>query len=296
MIRSMTGFGRASFQVEELAFDVEVRSVNHRYLDARVRLPRPLASFEADVRGRIQQRFARGKVDLSVSAPGGAMTPSRLEIDLEAARQYLRAAADLGGERDVAGQLEVGTLLALPGVSRFAEPDVSAEELQSGLSRAVDSALEALEAMRASEGAALERDLLARLSRVEELVDLLEQRAGAVQDSVRERLQRRAEQLALETGPVDEARLRQEIVLAADRMDVTEEIVRLRSHVQQFREIVAGGDSGKPVGRRLDFLLQEFGREANTIGSKGSDAPIAHQVVELKTEIERIREQVQNVE
>ncbi len=296
MIRSMTGFGRASFQVEELAFDLEVRSVNHRYLDARVRLPRPLASFEADVRGRIQQRFARGKVDLSVSAPGGAAMPSRLEIDLETARQYLRAAADLGGERDVAGQLEVGTLLALPGVSRFAEPEVSAQELQSGLLRAADSALEALEAMRASEGAALERDLLARLSRVEELVDLLEQRAGAVQDSVRERLQRRAEQLALETGPVDEARLRQEIVLAADRMDVTEEIVRLRSHVQQFREIVGGGDSGKPVGRRLDFLLQEFGREANTIGSKGSDAPIAHQIVELKTEIERIREQVQNVE
>ena len=296
MIRSMTGFGRASFQVKELAFDVEVRSVNHRYLDARVRLPRLLAGFEADVRGRIQQRFARGKLDLLVSAAGGAAPPSRLEVDLEAARQYLRAAAELGGERDVAGELEVGTLLALPGVSRFAEPEVSAGELHSGLSRAVDAALEALDAMRASEGAALERDLLARLSCVADLADSLEQRASAVRDSVRERLRRRAEQLALEVGPVDEARLRQEIVLAADRMDVTEEIVRLRSHVDQFRQIVGGGDVGKPVGRRLDFLLQEFGREANTIGSKGSDAPIAHQVVELKTEIERLREQVQNVE
>jgi len=296
VIRSMTGFGRASFQVEELAFDVEVRSVNHRYLDARVRLPRLLAGFEAEVRGRIQQRFARGKVDLTVSTPGGAATPSRLEIDLEVARQYLRAAAELGGERNVEDEIEVGTLLALPGVARFAEPEVSAEDLHSGLSRAVDAALEALDAMRASEGAALDQELLGRLSRVAELADSLEQRASAVQDSVRERLQRRAAQLALETGPVDEARLRQEIVLAADRMDVTEEIVRLRSHVEQFRQIVVGGDSGNPVGRRLDFLLQEFGREANTIGSKGSDAPIAHEVVELKTEIERLREQVQNVE
>lgn len=296
MIRSMTGFGRASFQVGELAFDVEVRSVNHRYLDARVRLPRLLAGLEADVRGRIQQRFARGKVDLTVSTPGGAAPPSRLEIDLEVARQYLRAAAELGGERDVESEIEVGTLLALPGVASFAEPEVSAEDLHGGLSRAVDAALEALDAMRASEGAALDRDLLGRLSRVAELADSLEQRASAVQDSVRERLQRRAAQLALETGPVDEARLRQEIVLAADRMDVTEEIVRLRSHVEQFRKIVGGGDTGNPVGRRLDFLLQEFGREANTIGSKGSDAPIAHEVVELKTEIERLREQVQNVE
>jgi uncharacterized protein (TIGR00255 family) len=292
----MTGFGRASFQVKDLAFDLEVRSVNHRYLDARVRLPRLLAGFEADVRRRIQQRFARGKLDLSVSAAGGAAPPTRLEIDLEAARQYLRAAAELGDEGDVSGKLEVGSLLALPGVSRFAEPEVSADELHSGLSRATDVALEALDAMRASEGAALERDLLSRLVRVAELADSLDQRASSVQDSVRERLRRRAEQLALEVGPIDEARLRQEIVIAADRMDVTEEIVRLRSHVDQFRQIVVVGDVGKPVGRRLDFLLQEFGREANTIGSKGSDAPIAHQVVELKTEIERLREQVQNVE
>ena len=113
---------------------------------------------------------------------------------------------------------------------------------------------------------------------------------------MRERLRRRAEQLRQETGVFDEARMHQEIVIAADRLDITEEVVRLRSHVGQFRDIVEGGDSGKPVGRRLDFLLQEFGREANTIGSKGADAPVAHQIVDLKTEIERLREQVQNVE
>jgi uncharacterized protein (TIGR00255 family) len=131
---------------------------------------------------------------------------------------------------------------------------------------------------------------------VTELSHSLEARSGAVRDAARERLRKRAEQLNLETGILDEARLHQEIVIAADRLDITEEIVRLRSHVDQFREIVAAGGRGSPVGRRLDFLMQEFAREANTIGSKGNDSPVAHQVVELKTELERMREQVQNIE
>jgi uncharacterized protein (TIGR00255 family) len=160
----------------------------------------------------------------------------------------------------------------------------------------VEEALDALAAMRAAEGVALERELLSRLGRVEELAKVLERRAEAVGESARARLRKRAEQLERETGLLDEARLYQEIVIAADRMDVTEEIVRIRSHVEQFRTIVESGAPGEPVGRRLDFLLQELGRETNTIGSKGNDAPIAHDVVELKAELERIREQVQNVE
>ena len=296
MIRSMTGFGRASFQVGDLAFDVEVRSVNHRFLDARVRLPRLLSSLEAEVRSRVQARFARGKVDVSVSAPGGGAPAPRLEIDLDAARAYRRAAADLQEGQAVEGSLDVGTLLGLAGVARFVEPELSAEALHEALFGAVDHALDALDAMRAAEGRALERELLQRVDAVEAMARSLEGRAAAVQESVRERLRRRAEQLGRETGLLDEARLYQEIVIAADRLDITEEIVRLRSHVEQFRSIAASGDVGKPVGRRLDFLLQEFGREANTIGSKGSDAPVAHEIVELKAEIERLREQVQNVE
>jgi uncharacterized protein (TIGR00255 family) len=296
VIRSMTGFGRASFAVGELAFDVEVRSVNHRYLDSRVRLPRLLSSLEAEVRARVQARFARGKVDVSVNSAGGASPPARLEIDLDTARAYLRAAATLEQGEAVPGSLEVGVLLGLPGVSRFVEPQLSADALRDALLSAVDAALEALEGMRAAEGAALESELLQRVAAVERMATSLESRASSVQEAVRERLRKRAEQLAKETGLHDAARLHQEIVIAADRMDVTEEIVRLRSHTVQFRRIAAESDVGKPVGRRLDFLLQEFGREANTIGSKGSDAPVAHEIVELKTEIERIREQVQNVE
>jgi uncharacterized protein (TIGR00255 family) len=294
-MRSMTGFGRASFELDELPCDVEVRSVNHRYLDVRVRVPRLLAAFEGEVRSRIQARFGRGKFDLSVNMPGNTAASQRVEVDVDAARQYLEAAEAL--RRDgVEGGLDLGTLLGLPGVSRFAEQEYSADALRDALFGAVDAALEALEKMRAVEGAALQEDLEERVADVERSAGVLEARSGEVQKVVRERLRRRAGQLEQETGLLDEARLYQEIVFAADRLDITEEIVRLRSHVDQFRAIVSKGDGGKPVGRRLDFLLQEFGREANTIGSKGSDAPIAHEIVELKAQIERLREQVQNVE
>jgi len=292
----MTGFGRSSFQVDGLAFDVEVRSVNHRYLDARVRVPRVLSALESELRGRVQTRFARGKVDLNVASPGGGVPAPSLEIDMHAARSYLQVASELRAAEHVEGSLDVGTLLGLPGVARFVEPELPAEAQREALFRAADAALDALDAMRVAEGAALERELLARVSVVEATATRLDERSGEVQQSVREKLRRRSEQLRQETGLLDEARLHQEIVLAADRLDITEEIVRLRSHVEQFRSIVAEGAVGKPVGRRLDFLLQEFGRETNTIGSKGSDAPIAHEIVELKSEIERLREQVQNVE
>jgi len=296
VIRSMTGFGRSGFGVQEARFDVEVRSVNSRFLDARVRLPKQLAPHESDVRAAIQRRFDRGKVDLSVASPGGEGRANKLEVDLASAQQYLRAAAVLREAEGVGGELSVGSVLSLPGVARFVEPELPAAELREGLLASVETALEALDGMRAAEGAALERDLLARLERVAELVEFLGQRSGLVQEAVRERLRKRAQQLGMEAGQIDPARLHQEIVIAADRLDVNEELVRLRSHVEQFREILAGAGPRSPVGRRLDFLLQEFGREANTIGSKGSDAPIAHQIVELKTEIERMREQVQNVE
>ncbi len=295
-MRSMTGFGRASFELAGAPHDVEIRSVNHRYLELRVRLPRALADFEGAVRERIQARVSRGKVDVSVTAPESGGPRPRPVVDEELAATYLRAARSLAAGGGARGALSVGELLQLPGVVRMLEPELAREQVESALLRAVDAAAAAADAMRAAEGAALERELLSRLARVAELAESLAQRASLVQEAVRERLRRRSAQLTSETGFVDEARLHQEIVLAADRLDVTEEIVRLTSHIAQFREISASAGPGAPVGRRLDFLLQEFGREANTIGSKGSDAPIAHSVVELKTELERIREQVQNVE
>jgi uncharacterized protein (TIGR00255 family) len=296
MILSMTGFGRASLRLASLGFDIEVRSVNHRHLDTRVRVPRILSTCEADLRSRIQQRIGRGKIDLTIATSDDSSVSARVDIDQGVAAEYGRVARELGSIDGVEGSLTVDTLIGLPGVTRLAEPEFPADELLDALLGGVDRALDALVAMRASEGKAIERDLMLRLDRVEVLADTIGLRSELVGDMVRDRLRKRTEQLRLETGLLDEARLHQEIVIAADRLDITEEIVRLRSHIEQFREIVQAAGVGVPVGRRLDFLLQEFGREANTIGSKGSDAPIAHDVVELKSELERIREQVQNIE
>lgn len=291
----MTGFGRSAFQVEGAGFEVEVRSTNHRFLDLRVRVPRAFAELEAEVRARVAARFGRGKVDAVVQSPPGAPR-ERLQIDLEAAGRYLEAAAALRSRHGLAGVIEVGELLALPGVARLVEVDLPTEALARACFDALDVAVERADAMRVAEGAALERELLARLDGIAALAAGLEERAAGVQDAVRERLRRRAEKLAQETGLFDEARLHQELVLAADRSDVTEELVRLRSHLEQFRAALADAGPGRPVGRRLDFLLQELGREANTLGAKVADAGAGQLVVELKTELERVREQAQNVE
>lgn len=296
MIRSMTGYGSAAFEVEGAGFEVELRSVNHRHLDVKARLPRGLANFESELRAQVAERLVRGKVDLTVRATAGVALAGGVELDLAVAARYLEAARRLRAEHGVGGELDVHALLSLPGVARVVERELGEEGARAALRAALAAALDGLAAMRDAEGAALDRDLRGRLERLETLTREIEGRAGEVQRAVRDRLRKRAEQLRDETGLLDEARLHQELVFAADRLDVTEECVRLRSHVAQFRSVLDAAGPREPAGRRLDFLLQEMGREANTIGSKSADAPVAHRVVELKTELERIREQVQNVE
>jgi uncharacterized protein (TIGR00255 family) len=291
----MTGFGRGSRQIDGFGLEVEARSVNHRHLDLRIRLPRVLSDRETAIQQRFQSRLSRGKVDVTVNLVMGA-SATRVEIDEEIAAQYVEAARSLRDRHRIAEALDSAALLALPGVTRIVETEVDPEILVGPTEDAIDEALAALVAMRASEGEALAVELESRLARVLELADSFEGRAGEVLAVAKQRLHKRAEQIKREVGLLDEARLHQEIVIAADRLDITEELVRIRSHVAQFRETLASAGRDEPVGRRLDFLLQELGREANTVGSKANDAPLAQDVVELKTELERLREQVQNVE
>ena len=296
MIRSMTGFGRASFELEGRTFELEARTVNSRYLDLRIKLPRPLASQEPSLKTLVQSRLSRGKVDLNVSLAGGGASPGELQVDEALIAQYVSVARRIGSEHALAGALDAEDLLSLPGVVRFVDLEIDAGALSQALADGVERVLDAVDGMRSAEGEALAADFSGRLSRIEELVDYFEGRSDTVLEAARERLRKRIEQIRQDAGSVDEARLHQEIVMAADKLDIREELVRLSSHVGQFREILSGADAGKPVGRRLDFLLQEMAREANTVGSKANDAQLAHQVVELKAELERIREQVQNVE
>ena len=304
-MRSMTGFGRASFELDELPCDVEVRSVNHRYLDVRGAACRACSPrFEGEVRVAhpVALRTGQGR-SLGDGAPGGAAVNSpRLEVDRRGRPRVPGGSPEelSEGEGVVRERSMWERCSRCPAFRRLAEPEVSAEKLRGGALRRGGCGPRgagrrcawpkeaALRARSARAHGATSNAAGRVCSRT---------RAGVVQEAVRERLRRRAEPAAnRRRGLLDEARLHQEIVIAADRLDVTEEIVRLRSHAQQFRRIVEESGPGKPVGRRLDFLLQEFGRETNTIGSKGCDAPIAYEIVELKTEIERLREQVQNVE
>jgi len=295
VIHSMTGFGRAKGEAAGVTIEVEARSVNHRHLDLRIRLPQSLSERESSLRQHVQSALSRGKVDVVVSlvAEGAGST---LEIDEEMAAGYVEASRRLQREYALEGALDVSSLMGLPGVTRLVETVADAESLYGPAGEAVATAIEALISMRATEGAALASELEGRLATIDELSARFEARAEEVVEVARQRLRKRAEQIQRDVGILDEARLHQEIVIAADRLDITEELVRLRSHVEQFRETLASAGPGAPVGRRLDFLLQELGREANTVGSKASDAPLAQDVVELKTELERIREQVQNIE
>lgn len=295
MILSMTGFGRAAREQGGTAFEVEARSVNHRHLDLRIRLPRLLADRENELKQRIQSKLARGKVEVVVNLVDNAGS-AKLVIDEAIADQYVAAARSLSTRHGLAGGLDVAALLALPGVTRVVESEVDAEALMAVVDEAVGEALAGLLAMRAAEGEALQAELDGRLATVRRLADAFEARSGEVVQAARQRLQKRADQIRRDVGAIDDARLHQEIVIAADRLDITEELVRLRSHVAQFEETLRSAGPDQPVGRRLDFLLQELGREANTVGSKASDAALAQDVVALKTELERIREQVQNVE
>lgn len=293
MIRSMTGFGAATFEVEGERFALEIRSVNHRYFDAQIRVPRALAKFEAELRSELKRRFARGRFDVVVAPPAGVGSATRVRVDPAVVAQYVSAAAELKRSQPVAGELDLTALLSLPGVASFVEAELGEAALRAALGAGLDAAAVALDAMRAAEGRVLGQDLRARLDRVDELAGSLEARAGDVRAVLRERLRRRVQELAQEVGPIDETRVAQELALAAERLDVTEELVRVRSHVAQFRALLGLDEA---VGRRLDFLLQELSREVNTIGAKSADAPLAHLVVELKAELERCREQVQNVE
>lgn len=295
MIHSMTGFGRATHEGGGVGLDVEARSVNHRHLDVRIRLPRAFADQEARLKKRVASRLSRGKVDVTVNLVVGQST-SRLEIDEAIAAQYVEVAQRLREAHDLGDGLDVSSLLTLPGVTSLVENEVDPDRLLGPLEAALDEAVEAMIAMRMAEGESLAAEFEGRLRRVAGLAEAFEARAGEVVEVARQRLRKRAEQIEREVGLMDEARLHQEIVIAADKLDITEELVRLRSHVDQFRETLVSAGPGEPVGRRLDFLLQELGRETNTVGSKASDAPLAQDVVELKTELERIREQVQNVE
>ena len=288
----MTGFGRGETVGRGRTYAVEVQSVNHRFLEVRCRVPKRLAGVEQRIQRAVQQRFARGHVELSVQEKDLDGPTRTLRVDLPLARQYVALLRTLQQEMDLSGQVTLEMLAGQRELISVEEPEETLEEAWTEIEPALVAALDALARMRCQEGATL---VLALRRHLDEIEGVLYRVVGRTSDLVtthRNRLRERVADL-LEGRLPDPLRLEQEVALLAERGDVTEECDRLRSHLGQFRETL---DQAGPQGRRLDFLLQEMNREANTIGSKAADASLAHDVVELKTAIERLREQVQNLE
>jgi len=291
MIRSMTGFGagRATQGGEEIG--AEVRSVNHKYCEVKVRLPRELSSLEVEISRTVKERLARGGVEVALrrNAIRGTVTP---RVDTALAAEYARAFEAVRVQLGLAGAVSLAEVLGAEGVVVLEERPADLEAARAAVGAALSEALEQLTAMRAREGEALARDVSGRLDTLAAGVARIEALVPGSVERYRERLQDRVQELARGIA-VDPTRLAQEVVLFADRVDVAEEITRLRSHVEQTRALM---DGSEPAGRKMEFLVQEMHREVNTIGSKSQSAEIAALIVALKAEVERMREQVQNVE
>ena len=294
MIRSMTGFGTADGRVGAARVTVEVRTVNHRFFNPSLKLPTPLARWETEVREALRQRVARGHVTLSarVEREANEERPG-LQIDEARFAGYVGQLRELAARHGLSDALDVATVLRLPDVliaDASPEPEGSADELLAIVARATD----ALTTMREDEGRRLADDLEGRIAAIEDALNAIAELAPARLTAERDRL--RAAIAELSGGvAVNEDRLAQEIAHLAERWDINEELVRFRSHNELFRELMAA-DAVEPVGKRLSFLVQEMHREANTIGSKANHAGIAHRVIAIKEEVERLREQVENVE
>lgn len=292
MLKSMTGYGRAEGATTTHLYTVEVQALNHRFTDIRVKLPRALAALEHELHREVQRRFHRGRFDIQVAERLQGEVPRLLRIDQEVARQYVEALRELQAELRLSGEVTVDALIGLRDLVSLGAAEVDVGEVGTVLKAALHRALDEVDSMRGKEGEALAQDVAACLDRMETTLQAVEIRGPQVVEAYRLRLQERASSLLGVSLP-DPDRLEQEVVLFADRSDIAEECTRLRSHLRQFRETLPGPG---PHGRRLEFLLQEMQREVNTIGAKAADALISQMVVQMKTDVERLREQVQNIE
>jgi len=293
MIRSMTGFGRAEVERDGRALTAEVRTVNHKFCEVSVRLPRSLSALENRARLKIQDVLTRGKVNVNINWKDGREAEGELVLDEALAEQYTAGIDRLKQRFGFAEGLDLKTLVSLPDIFRWKEEALDEESGWALLDALLDRTLADLVAMREEEGRAIKADFEKRIASVLERLVHVEQRAPLRVEEAKERLRTRITQLLAGEAEVAEERIVLEASFLADRLDCTEESVRLRSHCAQFLDLIA---SPEPAGRKLNFLVQEMNREVNTIGSKANDLEIGRHVISIKEEIEVLREQVQNVE
>lgn len=292
MIKSMTGFGRCELGEGQRKIVVEIKAVNHRYLEAGIKMPKKLNVFEGRIRDLLKQYAQRGKVDLFLSYEDLTENQLELKYNSKLAAEYMRVFAQMSEQFGMENDVTIASLSRYPEVISMEEADVDEEELWCFIKRAITDACRQLVDTRILEGENLKNDLLAKLSHMEELISFIEERSPEILREYRAKLEAKVAEL-LQNTQIDESRIATEVVIYADKICVDEETVRLRSHIQHARQCLCE-DGG--VGRKLDFIAQEMNREANTILSKANDIAISDKAIDLKTEIEKVREQIQNIE
>lgn len=292
MIKSMTGFGRCEIEEGNRKVTVEMKSVNHRYLDVNIKMPKKLSFFESSIRNELKNYVQRGKIDIFISYEDFSENTVSIKYNKELAAEYLKYLRDMSEEFDLDDDIRVSTLSRYPEVFSMEEQMVDEEEIWKVLAKAIDGAAESFVETRIKEGQNLADDLIAKLDGMLEHVAFIEARSPQLMDEYRKKLEERVKEL-LGDASVDESRLLTEVTIFADKVCVDEEIVRLKSHIETTKQALIDGGS---IGRKLDFIAQEMNREANTILSKANDLEISNRGIELKTEIEKVREQIQNIE
>ena len=292
MVRSMTGYGIGQRVVSLGRVTAEARSNNHRYLDISLKLPKKLSPFETRIKEMVKAHFSRGRFDISIEMDSGERDQYKLEPNIEAAQMYVHALETLKSKLNLRGEVTLDMVLRAKDVITVKEVEGDIDPLWEEISGVVLSCLEALEAMRKSEGRNLAIDLEGRLKRIARHMEEVKSRSPSILEAYRKRLSERLAEMT-EGMEIDRWRLHQEVAYFAERSDITEEVVRIDSHLRQFGQML---ESDEPIGRKMDFLLQELHREVNTISAKANDVIISQKVVEIKVELERMREQIQNIE
>lgn len=292
MIKSMTGYGSASGSAQGFNISVELKSVNNRFLDTSVRMPRSFMFAEDTVKSAVQRHISRGKVDVFVTVDSAGTDEVCVKVNEALLKGYVTAVKHIAEEYGLNDDVSAMSVARFPEVLTVEKADIDTEAVAAAIGELTELALEDFDRMRLREGEKLRDDVLSRLQTIDALVTTVERSAPETVKAYRSRLEQKMQEV-LGTAGIDESRILAEAAIFADHIAVDEETVRLRSHMSQLRQMVEGSS---PTGRKIDFLVQEFNREANTIGSKCQNSDIAHTVVDLKSEIEKIREQIQNIE
>lgn len=291
-MKSMTGFGRAKQEEKEKEYLVEIRSVNHKYVDISLKAPRNLLYLEDKIRKLVLNKIARGKIDIYINYTNLGIEGRKVLINKELAKEYIEQLKQLAEETQIDGKIRITEISKMPDVLNVQEDEESQEQIWGELSECMNKAIDSLVQMRKQEGMKIKVDLLDRLEKIENNVNEISTLSTGLVEEYIVKLERRIQEI-LKTDVVDQNRLAQEIVIYSDKCSIEEELTRLKSHSNQFRQIL---EKEEPIGKKLDFLIQEMNREINTIGSKSGSVEITNKVIEVKTQLEDIREQIQNIE